>query len=367
MSFESGSVSFRAFRAPAPMPENALAYFAENVIPAFDTIKNPVTGWVSGRNVLNRILTEESAFYGGYLRLDLLTAERKPSAALLKAEIAMECRAALEAEGKPFLNSTQRAEIRKSVFERLQATAPLSLRAIPMVWNTNGETMYAQALSVSASDRLNACLVSTIVRLDLSARTVLPAPLTPHIAAQLLFNVESYDLAPVSFSPDIPSSEGEVDLGCEFLTWLWYQAEAGETSMALIEGPLTFINPYSQGSEITTLRKGLPTHSYEACACLKAGKKLKSAKLTLVDAEGAFYPFTLDAQEFTFRGLKLPVDAVKFDAVSRFQERLRKLETFTDLFYGLYQEFLKLRTHASDWAVTVQKMQQWVAGRRGRG
>ena len=120
MPFESGSVSFRLFHVPHKMPDDVIDRFAARAAVPLDTVSNePMYGWVTGRHLLARHITEETATYGGYLRLALQQAERKVPPALQRAEARMEELAQLAADHKEFLNRNEKSAIRKSVTERL--------------------------------------------------------------------------------------------------------------------------------------------------------------------------------------------------------------------------------------------------------
>ena len=132
-------------------------------------------GWVTGRHLLDTMINEDSARYGGWVRLALRLAERKVPAALLQAECRMEELAVQAAEGKPFLRAKERAEIRRGVMERLLPSMPPQLRAIPFVYLPEATWLYVSALPNSAWDVFHAALVST---LGLSG-----SPATPEVLA----------------------------------------------------------------------------------------------------------------------------------------------------------------------------------------
>ena len=73
------------------MPKDALERFAAHAAPPLKSVGvESVHGWVGGRHMLDLPITEESAFYGGYLRLVLMKAERKVPTSLLRAECMLE-------------------------------------------------------------------------------------------------------------------------------------------------------------------------------------------------------------------------------------------------------------------------------------
>ena len=68
-----------------------IARFATNALPPLETLADgTIHGFVTGRHMLDRNITDDSATYGGYLRLALVQAEHKVPAKLLRAECKME-------------------------------------------------------------------------------------------------------------------------------------------------------------------------------------------------------------------------------------------------------------------------------------
>ncbi len=72
MGFESGTVSFRFFDLARSLPEDAIERFAEHALSGVSQVQaEEVKGWVTGRHLMDRNITSESAIYGGFLRLCL--------------------------------------------------------------------------------------------------------------------------------------------------------------------------------------------------------------------------------------------------------------------------------------------------------
>ncbi|TAN36715.1 MAG: hypothetical protein EPN23_07855 [Verrucomicrobia bacterium] len=364
MGFESGSVSFRSFLLPQVLPENVVARFAKHALPALEALgADKMTGWVTGRHLLDRHLTADAAHHGGYLRLTLVTAARKIPAALFRAECKMEELAQLAAHGYDRLSARARSDIREQVTARLLPQMPPQLKAVPFIAEAAGERLWATALSELQAEDF-AMHFNQAAGLN-------PIPLTPEAAAaRRHVDVRQWDVA--CFSAEAEGEPVSDRVGHDFLTWFWFLAEArrgivklpelGEFGL-LVEGPLTFVMEGGGAHEIV-LRKGEPRVSAEAKAALVAGKKLKRAKLALARGDQT-WSCTLDADTFAFRSVKLP-PTEQLDAVSRFQDRMRALELFGDAFYGIYDQFLAERNDTTRWAETVKEIRKWVAGRYAR-
>jgi hypothetical protein len=136
-------------------------------------------------------------------------------------------------------------------------------------------------------------------------------------------------------------------------------AGAGEIAV-LLEGPLVF-EFQGDGAHETALRKGAPSVAIEARTALEAGKKLRSAKLTIARGD-IMWNLTFDASSFVFRGLKLPKgDAT--DNAGRFQERMLSLRDFRQTFTSLFEQFLDERIDEARWAKTCSDVFAWVKQR----
>ena len=364
MGFESSSISFRLLHLPQALPERVVARFARHALPPLDTLGvGKVTGWVSGRHLLDRNLTDENALYGGYLRLTLVAAERKIPAALFRAECKLEELAQLAASGQDRLSARLRSDIRQQVTARLLPQMPPQLKAIPCVCEPAGTRLWAAALADKQTDEF---LLHFHQAAGLS-----PVPLTPEAAAmRRQVDVRQWDVS--CFSAEAEGEPVSDRVGLDFLTWFWFVSEARGGLVAvpqlgsfglLLEGPLTFVMEGGGAHEVI-LRKGEPRLGAEAKAALLSGKKLKRAKITLARGDQT-WACTLDAENFVFRGLRLP-PTEQVDAVSRFQDRLRLIELFQDAFLGLYDQFLDERNNAASWKKTIAELQRWVAGRATR-
>ncbi len=366
MSFESGSLSFRIYSLSRPLPEDYIERFAKHSAPSIETsVAGGVSGWVTGRHLLDSDIREETAHYAGYLRLALLEIEKKIPPSLLKAECQIEELAMLAADGKQFLNQKDRAEIRESVTDNLLPQMPPQLKSIPLVYQPGGVTLYASALSVTKNDLLCARFLNSM--------GYNMTPCAPDRLVELHKKPDVRGWHPTSFSPKVgDESMMEVYPGREFLTWLLFSFDArggivevdgvGSVSL-LIEGPLTF---YHEGGSVyeTILKSGEPVRSSEASTCLMNGKLLRKATVTIAIKEEP-WQFGIDGDEFVFRNVKLPETEKGLDSVSRFQDRIGRIDQLRDIFLGLYDRFITIRCTPSSWAKEKREMRNWVASRAG--
>ena len=364
MSFEHGSISMRAYFVPRALPRDVVARFASKAAPPLDTLGDAaIHGWVTGRHLLDRNITADTAFLGGFLRLALMQAERKIPEALLRAECRMEELARIQA-GEEKISPTVRREIRRSIEERLLPRMPPTLKGITFIHDAKTDMIYATAMSDKQVDAFQIYFAQTL------GFSLIPA--TPDMIAMKRLQSNVRDWQPASFSPEREDGEVSHDPGLDFLTWLLFVAEARGGMMkidgvgdiaVMVEGPITFVIEGS-GAHEAVLRRGEPLLSAEAKTALLGGKKLRRAKVTLARGDQS-WTCTLDAVTLAIRGLKLP-EGEKLDPVSKFQERMSLLDHFMQALFGLFDRFVGERTDAKRWPAAQREIHQWVSGRKTR-
>ncbi len=363
MPFESGSVSFRLYHLSRELPEEPLEGFARRTAPPLDTVRDqPVYGWVTGRHLLDRKIDEQNAYWGGYLRLCLLQAERKIPASLLRAELKQEELVRMAIHGHESISRREKAEMRQEIQDRLLPNMPPQLKGMTFTHRPGQAWMYAETLAEKQVD-----LFTSYFR---EAVGFAPEIITPESAALLSARCDPREWVPCSFSPEVDAGRVSPLAGHDFMTWLWFQSEqhpdavpagkAGKVGL-MLEGPLTLVME-GGGAHETVLRKGNPTVSCEAKACLMAGKKLRRATLNLVRGE-TVWRFALDGETLAVRGLKPASPEGALDPVSRFQDRMLQVETVSELLLGLFGAFAEERRDAKRWSKTHKAMIAWVEER----
>jgi len=366
MAFESGSLSFRIFQLPSSLPEDVIHQFATHAAPAlqFSLSENTIQGWVTGRHLLDRNITQDTGYLAGCLRLTLMKAERTIPPALLRAECKMEELAEMQVKGVTYLRRNERSAIKKQVTERLLPEMPPVLTGIDWTARPDNRHLYATALTDKQLDAF--CL-------HFRAATGLhPEPLTPETLAAVLASKDCRNLTPVSFSPEMDDHSAELHIGRDFLTWLWFFGEAcggeieveDEFAAVLVEGPLHFAFE-GAGAHETVLKKGQPTISAEAKTALLAGKKLRSAKITISMHEQE-WKLTLDADTFAYRSVVLPKGEEVIGPEERFLDRFHAIERLQSVLNALYKRFLVERLDEKEWSAIHKTIHQWVMERSTR-
>jgi len=366
MPFDRGPMTFRICHLPQPLPKDALERFAAAAAPPLESVKDePLWGWVSGRHLLERRIDHETALLGGYLHLCLRKAERRIPPALLRAECRLAELAQMAANKSEHIARKDRKAIKEEVTQRLLPQMPPQLSGVSFTVDATDNGLYVAAPSQSVLD--------TFLGLFCKAIGFEPVALTPEVAATTLFSLSPEAVPPLNFSPELPDSQASGTLGQNFLTWLWCfqeerhgvlpQTKLGEFSL-MMDGPLVFVAE-GPGAYESAIRKGAPTISAEAKAALTVGKKLRRAKLVLARARGEEWSVTVDADEFVFRGLKVP-EGEAMDPGSIFEERMGNLYTFQKVFFALFQRFLHEFSEPGKVHAFQEQAKKWVRERDGK-
>jgi len=367
MSFESGSIGFRMFYLRGAFGADATAGFAAAAAPPLRTLGvDLLNGWTGGRHLLDVPITEKNATCGGYGRLHLIEAQRKIPPALFRARCRMEEIAWMTSESRDFVPRKVRGEIRDRVQEELLPDMPPQLRGQQVIVAPDAGWVFSSGLGDRQADLLRVQFLKAC-----GAELVDVRPAT---AAAQRRRVDVREWRRVSFAPDVAADAVNDSPGQDFLTWLWFNAEArggrfrsaaGEEYGLAIEGPLVFAME-GEGAHETVLRKGSPLLSAEARTCLLSGKKLQRAKLLLARGD-QLWSVGLDADAWVFRGLRLPENEEKIlDPVARFQDRMTGIRLFLDLFFDLFDRFVAEREDPAVWKKTLHEVFAWAAGRAGR-
>jgi len=180
------------FFASRDFVEDDVDKFGAAAFPPLNSLaEEEIHGWVASRHLLDRNITEESAYLGGYLRLTLTQAKKKVPASLLAAECAVEEMAVMEAEEKQYLNQQARSEIKKQVKERLLPDMPPQLKGIDFVFDARSHMIYAAATS---EKQLDAFVLSLMQTTGVSAQVA-----DPETIAAKTESIDVHNWAPRQF------------------------------------------------------------------------------------------------------------------------------------------------------------------------
>ncbi len=160
-----------------------------------------------------------------------------------------------------------------------------------------------------------------------------------------------------------------ITLGRDFLTWLWFKSEERNGAIALggedIE--LIFVRRIileaGDGEYTETVScQGMHSDMKEGKAALRAGKKIKEARLRL-GKDNAECEFTFKADGFQFQSLKMPQTVASEGETDRdglTLERIYHIEKVTETMDRLFAVFLDRRL-SGEWAQEDQpRMKRWL-------
>ncbi|HVG61211.1 MAG TPA: hypothetical protein VNA24_21810 [Hyalangium sp.] len=163
---------------------------------------------------------------------------------------------------------------------------------------------------------------------------------------------------------------GKAYLGREFLTWLLWRSEAGET---LVEFEKTGVTVLFLGrvvlkgisGDVTELsaRGAMAPYSEQVRQALDRGLLVHQARLLLTHGEKA-YEVTLDAEFLDIRAAKLPALMSEEDD-SRTTERLYLAEQLSALIHTLVEAFVAVRAGRAWSKQVVPAMKEWMRGEEG--
>ncbi|MCM8535374.1 MAG: recombination-associated protein RdgC [Lentisphaeraceae bacterium] len=339
MPFDSGNISFNVYKVLEDLPEDHLEKFSTLAACLPEKVSDtPNLGWVA-RHLLERRIDPDTAYVGDFLHLHFRSAVRKIPKSLMHAECMQRELALMEAEKISSISRKKKKEIKEEVEEQLLKYMPPQFTGVPIVYDSQESTLYIGSSSVKQSDNL--------IKLFIETTGCEAVPMTPVGEAMRALETNTVQFDPIDFAGTQLNAADELMLGRDFLTWIWYKVEADSAKFTVpdlgeftvgIDGPLVLVSE-NIGSHESVLRKGLPTLSPEAHQAIRSGKKLRSARVSLVRGD-EIWIFTLDADFFMFKSVKLP-DGEAMDKIARFEERIESLNVMQQAFYSLYHEFIK--------------------------
>jgi len=113
MGFDSGTMTFRVYEVQESMGTEIIKDFAKNVAPPIKNLgRDPISGWVGPRHLLDAEITEANCLSSGFIRVTLMKAERKIPDALLRATCRLEEQMEMQSRGVAMLNRATKREIK---------------------------------------------------------------------------------------------------------------------------------------------------------------------------------------------------------------------------------------------------------------
>lgn len=380
MGFASGAVSYRRFQISGKpfggVSDEFVAALSEYAIGNHGSADpSQQVGWVGPQHIFDRDLSGEKIALGRYAYFSLRVDKLSVPSNVAKSFMRMEEEAALAASGREFLSKTERRAAREAakmqIEKETKAGTYRRIAAYPLLIDLEANALLFANTSAATGDVLIEFFGNTFNRAL--------HPLDADTLAERLLDKEQRALEqvrPVHFVP-MPEDFGDPGtdaanvqfLGKEFLTWIWYLTDRGETEQlqfrngddltVAIDRTLRLECDFRMtGTDVITCDapSGLP----EAKAALAIGKQPTKAGLVLGSALGEF-ALTLDGQKMNVSGLVIPMDDEQTDPVAIAEERFERAFDCAAILDVLYETFLKLRV-SSGWETTYRAMSDWARG-----
>lgn len=385
MGFASGTVSFRRFKVvgkgPKSVDQAMLDKLEEHKIQVgeYGVPEEEEYGWCGGRHVLDAQFSFEHNVYADALHFALRIDSNKVPSELKKAWELMEAEAVAAENPSGFISKNQKKDvkesIRKKIEDELRSGHFRRSKLLPILWDLPSQTVYSSA-SGKSFEKLAEIFQRTF-GLDLVPMTAGSLGLT--ICEDNSKRRDYEDFRPTRFvqgpegegqHPEYPwvlkGPEPKDFLGNEFLLWLWHEADsrtgiiatpdAGDVTI-YIDRSLDLDCAYGQtGRDV--LKGDGPSRMPEARDALRSGKLPRKAGM-IIDANRQQYSFTINAEQLSFSGTKLPDVEEAENPRVEFEERVSLMRDLCGAIDGLYEAFLKLRG-SSGWEGHVNGIRRWI-------
>jgi hypothetical protein len=385
MGFASGTVSFRRFKVvgkgPKAVDQSMLDKLEEHKMGAseFGVPEEEEYGWCGGRHVLDAQFSFEHNVFADALHFALRIDTNKVPGELKKAWELMEAEAVAAENPSGFISKNQKKDvkesIRKKIEDELRSGHFRRSKLLPILWDLPSQTVYSSA-SGKSFEKLAEIFQRTF---GLDLVPVSAGSLGLSICEDKGKRRDYEDFRPTRFvqgpdgegqQPEYPwvlkGPEPKDFLGNEFLLWLWHEADsrtgiiatpdAGDVTI-YIDRSLDLDCAYGQtGRDV--LKGDGPSRMPEARDALRSGKLPRKAGM-IIDANRQQYSFTLNAEQLSFSGTKLPDVEEAENPRVEFEERVTLMRDLCGAIDGLFETFLKLRS-SSGWEGHVNGIRRWI-------
>jgi hypothetical protein len=160
-------------------------------------------------------------------------------------------------------------------------------------------------------------------------------------------------------------------VGRDFLTWLWFKADQtggrieapGKPAVGVVFLDSMTLDLADVERHQAMVLKGEQSELREGVAALREGKKISSARISVLFGDNEF-AMTLQAAWFGFGSLRIPVvlphDDADSDADGEFLDRINLIEIAMTAVDMLFVHFLELRMSNEKWDQELSEIQSWI-------
>lgn len=251
MGLLTGGLSFRRFRVYQPLPEGFRDLFLENITRfAFQEnlqhrSKEPLFGWTSILNPDDISFDLNTVLYDRYLVLGLRQDKKSINGKLFQILLERRARALMAERGLERLGKKHKEEIKEALEEELLGQTLPSVNTYDLAWDIHTGEVLVFATSDSVIEIFQGLFQDTFGARLYAERLVdwlAPQYLTWEALTDRLGSTPSLkkDAGPEKpefnadgFHEGNPLKGRELELGSEFLSWLWHESELREGSFVL--------------------------------------------------------------------------------------------------------------------------------------
>jgi hypothetical protein len=414
MSFTSGRVSFARFNvvgdAPPTVDNTMLATLAEHSFRETEVgaPSEIEAGFTTGEHLYDTQFSYEKNGYGaaGVLAVFALRVDtNKVPSEVKHAYKRMNESALAQANPSGFATKSQKKEAietaDRQIHEDLASGKYRKSKTVPILWDLTRQEIYVGGANNTVVEQLSR-LMREAFNLQLEQLTpgaiagrylrstgksrdyedLRPSPFTkPPDAPAQSEEEEAAGHGSVGAVPLVPWTQSSTDLkdflGNEFLLWLWWNIDRGESlidvpnsdggkSISAAAVVLDKTLEMECAWEITgkqSLKADKPTRMPEAAEALVTGKWPRKAGMILADtADNLQWELTLQADKWVVSGAALP-EAAEAESMREVAEhRLECTRKLAWLLDALYLEFLKVRVSPA-WGNKRAAIRKWIAKR----
>ncbi len=387
MGFASGAITFKRFFVNGDSFERVDEELLE-MLAARSISKDPVRaadhteiGWITGEHILDTQFDFAKNAIADGLHFSMRIDTNKAPADLVRSYQRINEQAMLEASGREFLSKAEKREAREQALSRADKEARSGqfrkMKAIPVFFDLKRNEVYLGTAGSNVVDQFTVLFRETFDRGVIAASSGEMAARWAALAGEghafdtcepthFVNPPEGAELA----LPEFAGNEGRTRdfLGTEWLTWLWYTAQAetpeittqiGQSITVLFEKSLLLECAYKVSGK-TSISGESPARLPETPVAISGGKRPVKSGLQFA-AHGELFSASIRGDAMNFAGVQVSAPQDVKDPRAIFEDRIDKLRTFIDATGDLYQAFLRRRL-STKWSQTLASIRTYIAG-----
>lgn len=373
MGFQSGAISFRAFKvigtAPPTPDQTSIDAIAQHQFATTEVGAPEETeyGWSAGRHLYDQTFGFEANVFADCLFFAMRVDNNAVPGAVKKSYQAIEEAAFAAGNPSGFISKQQKREAKDIVARKVEQDMRdrkfRRSRVIPVLYDLANQTLYANA-NGKVLEYLGEIFERTF------SCTLQPLD-SGEMAARKWSGVTVDDLRPTRFvmgpegddqMPDYPwvakGANPKNFLGNEFLLWLIWRSATGKLDTVFFDKSLELECAYGQTGRDVVKGDG-PDKSPETREALRIGKIPRKAGVTF-EFNRSLFTTVLAAESLSFGSLKLPDVEEAESARVLFEARIQLIRDFMAGIDRTFSSFALVRT-AENWSEVAGEIGEWAS------